>query len=425
MRLPAAEPFRNDLLNLRRMKILRIIARLNVGGPARHVVWLTRALSDDECESRLIAGSVPEGEESMEYFAEEHGVEPVYIREMSRELSPRDVVSLWKVYREIRSFRPDVIHTHTAKAGTIGRAAAFVYRWLTPSILIGKPRSLKIVHTFHGHVFHSYYGAAKTSLFLFIERVLARLVTDRIIVISRQQLDEINGKFGVGRVEQFRVVPLGIDLEPFATASADRQRLRAEWGVADGQLLFGFVGRLTEIKNIPLFIEAVSGLLKVDPDAAAKMKFVIVGDGHLRPELESLAAKMGVGEALFFAGNRTDIPSVYSALDGVVLTSLNEGTPLSLIEAMAAGKPVVSSVVGGVSDLLGAAQEERDGFQRYEHGLGFASGDAGGLQKGLTYLANNEKLRNELGEKGNEFVRGNFSKERLVEDIKALYRELS
>lgn len=407
------------------MKILRIIARLNVGGPARHVVWLTRALNVGEFESRLIAGSVPEGEESMEYFAAENGVEPVYIREMSRELSPRDVVSLWKAFREIRSFRPDVIHTHTAKAGTIGRAAAFVYRWLTPSILIGKPRSLKIVHTFHGHVFHSYYGGAKTSLFLFIERVLARIATDRIIVISRQQLDEINGKFGVGRAEQFRVVPLGIDLEPFAKASADRQRLRAEWSVADGRLLFGFVGRLTEIKNIPLFIEAVSDLIKADPVSAAKMKFVIVGDGHLRPELESLAAKSGIREELFFAGNRTDIPSVYSALDGVVLTSLNEGTPLSLIEAMAAGKPVVSSVVGGVSDLLGALREEHDGVQIYERGLGFASGDAGGLQKGLTYLANNEQLRNELGEKGNEFVRGSFSKERLVEDIKALYRELS
>ena len=314
------------------MKILRIIARLNVGGPARHVVWLTRALNVGEFESRLIAGSVPEGEESMEYFAAENGVEPIYIREMSRELSPRDVVSLWKVYREIRDLRPDVIHTHTAKAGTIGRAAAFGYRWMTPSILIGRPRRLKVVHTFHGHVFHSYYGALKTSLFLFIERVLARLVTDRIIVISRQQLDEINGKFGVGQAEQFRVVPLGIDLEPFANASGDRQRLRTELGVADGQLLFGFVGRLTEIKNIPLLVEAISGLIKADPDTAAKMRFVIVGDGHLRPDLESLAARMGIGEELVFAGNRTDIPSVYSALDGVVLTSLNEGTPLSLIE---------------------------------------------------------------------------------------------
>lgn len=406
------------------MRILRIIARLNVGGPARHVVWLTRALSDDEFESRLIAGSVPEGEESMEYFAEENGVAPLYIREMSRELSPRDVVSLWKIYREMRRFRPDLIHTHTAKAGTIGRAAAFTYRWLTPSLLIGRPRRVRVVHTFHGHVFHSYYGTAKTSLFLFIERFLARLATDRIIVISSQQLDEINGKFGVGLAEQFRVVPLGIDLEPFANASMDRQRLRAEWGVADGQLLFGFVGRLTEIKNVPLLIEAVGGLMKADQAAAAKMRFVIVGDGHLRKELESLARTNGLYQDFIFIGNRADIPAVYSALDAVVLTSLNEGTPLSLIEAMAAGKPVVSSVVGGVPDLLGPVQDEQDGFQVHDRGLGFASGDAAGLQKSLTYLTNNEKLRNELGEKGNEFVRCRYSKERLVEDIKALYREL-
>lgn len=406
------------------MKILRIIARLNVGGPARHVVWLTRELNNDDFESRLIAGSVPEGEENMEYFAAENGVKPVYLREMSRELSPRDVISLFKVYREMRRFKPDLIHTHTAKAGTIGRAAAFIYRWLTPSALIGRPRRVRVVHTFHGHVFHSYYGAAKTSLFLAIERTLARLATDRIVVISQQQLEEINGKFRVGRPKQFRIVPLGIDLEPFSISADQRKTVRAEWGVADGQLLFGFVGRLTEIKNIPLLIEAVGGLTKADPAAAGAMRFVIVGDGHLRPGLEHLADVAGLQNTIIFAGNRTDIPSVYAALDAVVLTSLNEGTPLSLIEAMAAGKPVVASVVGGVRDLLGDQEEELDGFRRYDRGIGFDSGNALALQKSLTYLANSEKLRVELGEKGNEFVRVSYSKERLVEDIKALYREL-
>lgn len=406
------------------MKILRIIARLNVGGPARHVVWLTKALQDDEYSSRLIAGSVPEGEESMEYFAAENGLEPVYLREMSRELSPRDVISLFKVYREMRRFKPDLIHTHTAKAGTIGRAAAFIYRWLTPSALIGRPRRVRVVHTFHGHVFHSYYGAAKTSLFLAIERTLARLATDRIVVISQQQLEEINGKFRVGTPKQFRIVPLGIDLEPFSTSADQRKTVRAEWGVADGHLLFGFVGRLTEIKNIPLLIEAVGGLIKADSAAAGAMRFVIAGDGHLRPELEHLADVAGLQNTIIFAGNRTDTPSVYAALDAVVLTSLNEGTPLSLIEAMAAGKPVVASVVGGVRDLLGEQEEEFDGFRRYDRGIGFDSGNALALQKSLTYLANSEKLRIELGEKGNEFVRVSYSKERLVEDIKALYREL-
>ncbi|MBK9164645.1 MAG: glycosyltransferase [Acidobacteria bacterium] len=406
------------------MKILRIIARLNVGGPARHVVWLTRALEDENYSSRLIAGSVPEGEESMEYFAEENGVEPVYLREMSRELSLRDVISLFKVYRELLRFEPDLIHTHTAKAGTIGRAAAFAYRWLTLSTLVGRPRRVRMVHTFHGHVFHSYYGAAKTSLFLFIERVLARFATDRIVVISRQQLEEINTTFKVGKPKQFKVIPLGIDLEPFDVTLDARSAIRSEWKVADDQLLFGFVGRLTEIKNIPLLIEAMGRLMTTDASLSEKMKFVIVGDGQLRPELEGLVNDAGLDNEIIFAGNRTDIPAVYSALDAVVLTSLNEGTPLSLIEAMAAGKPVISSMVGGVADLLGAFEDDLDGFHRYERGLGFASGDAKGLEMCLNYLGNNEKLRNELGQNGKVFVRKFYSKERLIDDVKALYREL-
>ncbi|MBK9766922.1 MAG: glycosyltransferase [Chloracidobacterium sp.] len=181
------------------MKVLRIIARLNVGGPARHVVWLTRGLEDDEFQSKLIAGTVPVGEEDMGYFASENGVEPIFIPELSRELSIKDGISLFKIYREMSLFSPDIIHTHTAKAGTVGRAAAFLYRWLTPGTIVGRPRRVAVIHTFHGHVFHSYYGVLKTRLFLMIEKVLARVATDRIVTISAQQLDEIHGRFGVGR----------------------------------------------------------------------------------------------------------------------------------------------------------------------------------------------------------------------------------
>ena len=166
------------------MKIVRIIARLNVGGPARHVVFLTEALQDEEFQSKLIAGSVPDGEEDMSFFAAEHGVEPHYIPEMSRELSPKDIVSVIKIFNQIRRERPDIIHTHTAKAGTLGRVAAFLYRWLTWRTLLGRPRKINVVHTFHGHVFHSYYGRAKTALFLGIEKLLARFATQRIVVIS-------------------------------------------------------------------------------------------------------------------------------------------------------------------------------------------------------------------------------------------------
>ncbi len=194
------------------MKILRIIARLNVGGPARHVVWLTKEVQDDEFQSLLIAGTVPGGEEDMAYFAEQHGVKPIFIEEMSRELALRDVVSLYKIYRRIKQEKPDVIHTHTAKAGTVGRIAAFFYRWLTWSTLIGRPRKVFILHTFHGHVFHSYYGKLKTSVFVAIEKILARVATDKIIVISQQQFQEIHHDTGIGRTLQFVVVPLGIDL---------------------------------------------------------------------------------------------------------------------------------------------------------------------------------------------------------------------
>src|SRR5688500_16219471 len=214
------------------MKILRIIARLNVGGPARHVVWLTKRLNDDEFESHLIAGTVPKGEENMNYIADEHGVKPVFIEEMSRELSPGDLISLLKIFREMRRVRPDIVHTHTAKAGTVGRTAAFLYRWLTFGA-----RRVKVIHTFHGHVFHSYYGKLKTRIFLAIEKFLARFATDKIVVISRQQFREIHEEFGVGYADQFEIIPLGIDVEAYAYSDAKRQIFRAELGAKDDEIL--------------------------------------------------------------------------------------------------------------------------------------------------------------------------------------------
>jgi glycosyltransferase involved in cell wall biosynthesis len=404
------------------MKIVRIIARLNVGGPARHVVWLTKELEDREFQSVLLTGTVPEGEEDMNYFAFNNGVEPVYIPEMSRELSPKDVVSLWKVYRRLVRERPDVVHTHTAKAGTIGRAAGFLYRWLTWKTLIGRPRRVKFVHTYHGHVFHSYYGGLKTKIFLFIEKSLALLATDKIVVISRQQLDEIHGRFGVGRAEQFEVVRLGIDLEPFADSRAKRRFLREEIGAADDEILVGFVGRLTEIKNVPMLLEAAR--LYRENRAPVKLKFVVIGDGHLRPALEKEAAALGLSDTVKFLGNREDADIFYAGLDIVALTSLNEGTPLSLIEAMACEKAVISTSVGGVVDLLGEIETEKDGFVVCRRGLRTASGDHESFYKGLIYLAENEALRDRTSAAGKRFIEENYSKERLVGDIKRLYEKL-
>lgn len=406
------------------MKILRIIARLNVGGPARHVVWLTKELQDNEFQSVLIAGKVPDGEEDMAYFANENGVEPIFIDQMSRELSLDDLNVLLKIYRLIKFERPDIIHTHTAKAGTIGRAAAFLYRWLTWATLIGKPRKVKIVHTFHGHIFHSYYGKLKIKIFLVIEKVLAWIATDRIIVLTKQQYEEIHEKYGVGKAKQFEVVPLGIDLREFRSSQENGEVFRNEIKAGNGEIVVGFVGRLTEIKNLSLLLKVAEIYQEQQNSATPRLKFVIIGDGHLRVELEKEADKVGVRGLVTFLGNRTDAGRFYAGLDIVALTSLNEGTPLSLIEAMASGTPVISTAVGGVIDLLGEICEENKGFQVCERGIGIESNFAGGFYNGLIYLAKNEKLRGRLAGSGKEFVETQYAKARLISDIKSLYGDL-
>ncbi|MEP7038865.1 MAG: glycosyltransferase [Acidobacteriota bacterium] len=406
-----------------KIKIVRIIARLNVGGPARHVVWLTKELQDDEFQTALITGNVPDGEEDMTYFAAENGVAPVFIEEMSRELSLKDVISLWKIFRQIRREKPDIIHTHTAKAGTVGRAAGFLYRWLTPRTLIGKPRRVKLVHTYHGHIFHSYYGNLKTKIFLFIEKMLARLATDKIVVISNQQFQEIHEKFGVGKKKQFEIIPLGIDVEIFADWKAKRHILREEIGAKSNEILVGLVGRLTEVKNHALFLKIVK-LYKENANFP-KLKFVVIGDGHLRKKIENEAETLGVKDLVVFVGNRNDADVFYAGLDIVALTSFNEGTPLSLIEAMANEKPVISTSVGGVIDLLGKIKQEKENFQICERGLRAASNDANGFYNGLIYLANDENLRKSLADNGKHFIETEYSKERLVRDIKNLNRKLT
>lgn len=408
---------------IKKMKIIRIIARLNVGGPARHIILLTKEFQSDDFESVLLAGNVPEGEEDMSYLASENAVEPIYIKEMSREISLLDVVSLWKIYRRIQREKPDIIHTHTAKAGTVGRAAGFLYRWLTWGTLLGKPRRLRIVHTFHGHIFHSYYGKAKTQVFIIIEKLLARFASDKIIVISAQQFREIHEEFGVGKREQFEIIPLGIDLETFSDGHSKQMVLREEIGAADDELLVGIVGRLTEVKNHSLFLKAAK-LCREKPDAP-KMRFLIIGDGHLREEIEREAQTLGIKDLVAFLGNRNDTDVFYSGLDLVALTSLNEGTPLSLIEAMACEKAVISTQVGGVADLLGDVKEKKGNFQICERGIAVASEDAESFADGLIHLANDASLRAALGGEGKTFVEAQYGKARLINDMKKFYRELT
>lgn len=389
-------------------RIIRIIARLNVGGPAKHVVWLTAGLQDSNYRSLLVTGSVPAGEEDMGYFADDSGVKPFYIPEMSREISLKDAVTVWKLFRLLLRERPDIVHTHTAKAGTVGRVAGFFYRWLTPGTLAGKPRQCKFVHTYHGHVFHSYYGRGTTRVFLTIERLLARLVTDRLVVVSAQQGAEIGNDFRVGRQGQIKVIPLGLDLSLFADHASRRAPFRQELGIDDETILVGIVGRLTEIKNHQMFLNSVARL-KDQP----ALRFVVIGDGSLRQSLQEQARSLGLESKVVFTGGRRDPEYFYPALDIVALTSLNEGTPLTLIEAMANARPCVATAVGGVVDLLAD-----------DRGICVPRGDEEAFAAALQRLARDGQLQKELGARGLEFVQRVYPKERLVEDIKRLYGEL-
>src|SRR5215468_6853980 len=204
------------------IRVVRIIDRLNIGGPAKHVTWLTAGLNPERFETTLITGVVPAGEGDMSYFARAAGVSPLVIEEMSRELSLGDMVVLFKILRELFRLKPHIVHTHKAKAGAVGRLAATIYKWLTPSALRLRPRRLGVIHTYRGHIFHSYYGAAKTRLFLANERALARFCADRIVAVSERQRDEICGAFKVGRPDQFAVVPLGIDFDEIGSRRALR-----------------------------------------------------------------------------------------------------------------------------------------------------------------------------------------------------------
>jgi glycosyltransferase involved in cell wall biosynthesis len=282
---------------------------------------------------------------------------------------------------------------------------------------------------------------------LTIEKILARTATDRIVVISRQQYREIHEQFGVGRAGQFKVIPLGLELGAFAGWRERREAARAELGAVGARdILVGIVGRLTEIKNHKLFIKAAAMYLErhASPESEAHnsarhVRFVIIGDGHLRPELEMEARAFDIEEHVIFTGMRADPENFYAALDICALTSLNEGTPLTLIEAMANARPVVATAVGGVVDLLGDAFEVASlhigeggknlagtlGYTFCERGVRVRTNDAEAFCEALAFLIADEDLRREMGERGQAFVAEHYSKERLVKDVLNLYSELS
>jgi glycosyltransferase involved in cell wall biosynthesis len=384
------------------VKILRVIARLNMGGPALHVAYLTEGLRQRGYETVLVAGTLARGEDSMAFVAAARDVEIVQIDQLGREISPlRDLVATVRLARLIRKERPQILHTHTAKAGTVGRVAA---------VLAGpRHRPPIIVHTFHGHVLRGYFGPLRSRFFRQLERWLATKTT-ALIAVSPQVRDDLVA-LGVAPKERFVVIRLGIELgERVAANSNGRADNRRYLGIPGDRFAVGWIGRMTAVKRTDDILVAFKRLRDSGIDAV----LCLVGDGPDRPELERRAHELGVIRDTVFLGYQEDVAPFYSAFDALILPSSNEGTPVSAIEALAAGRPVVATRVGGVPDVV------RDG----EDGFLVEAGDTNELADRLEQLARDPALRERMGREGRERVLPRYAVDRLVEDIDELYRSL-
>lgn len=384
----------------RPIRVLRVIARLNVGGPALHVTYLTRGLAERGYEATLVAGDVARGEESMAFVAEQAGVEVVRLPGLSRELSPlRDPIAAIRLAKIIRRVRPDVVHTHTAKAGAVGRFA---------TLLAGLRRRPVVVHTFHGHVLRGYFGRVGTTAFRVIETILAR-ATDRLIAVSPEVRDELV-RLRVAPEAKFSIVRLGIELEQRVAFDGDVAELRRRHGIPRDTFVVGWFGRMTAVKQTDDLLAALTGLRGRGIDAL----LLLVGDGDDRTRLEERAQAVGVARSVLFLGYQQSVAPWFAICDAVVLTSASEGTPVTIIEALAAGRAVVATKVGGVSDVV---DEGETGFL-------VRPGDTHTLAERLEILARDPERRAEMGRLGRERVLRRYGVRRLVDDVDALYREL-
>jgi len=379
-----------------KIKVVRIITRMNIGGPARQAVLLSSELGKKDFDCVLLTGSLPSNEGDMSYLTKESGVEPLVISEIGREISfLNDLSGLFNVYNVIKKEKPHIVHTHTAKAGTIGRLAAK---------MAGVP---VIIHTFHGHVFHSYFNSLKTKFFLAVERLLTSM-TDKIVVISEKQKNEIKYYLGLKSDAKLALIPLGFDLRKFLT-DKDENTLREKLDIPKDTLVIGIVGRLTAIKNHKMFLEAAREIKRRNEGRA--IKFLICGDGELKGDLTKLSADLGLQDDVMFTGWRKDIDALYRIMDIAALTSLNEGTPVSIIEALASAKPAVVTDVGGIRDIV---EDGKSGFI-------VPSGDIRAFTEAMTVLINDKDKREKFGIYGREYICRKHSKERLINSIQDLY----
>ena len=389
-------------------RVLRIINRLNLGGPTYNAAYLSKYM-EPEFETLLVSGMKDDAEESSEFIVKNLDLHPVYMPEMYRELNPfRDYKSYYKIRKLIEEFKPDIVHTHAAKAGAVGRLAA-------------SHSGVKvIIHTFHGHVFHSYFGAVKTRMFLEIERYLAKRTT-KIVTLSQIQKQELSETYKVAPAEKFEIIPLGFDLRKFEEGQIEkRKKFRTEYNLDEEEIAIGIVGRLVPIKNHELFLKA---LKIVSETTTKKVRAFIIGDGEERTKIESLAQSLGLKfnnqnlrekNVLTFTSWIKDIDVSNAGMDIIALTSNNEGTPVSLIEAQASGKPIVSTNVGGIENIV----------IENETALLSPVGDVNAFTKNLLRLVEDEEMRINFSKKGSDFVRNKFSYQRLCTDMAKLYNSL-
>lgn len=390
-------------------RVLHIINRLNLGGPTNIVAFLTRYLKP-EFETQLISGMIDETEESSEFIVREHGLEPIYIPEMYRDINLiQDRKAYKKIKNIIQEFKPDIVHTHAAKSGTLGRLAAINCK--VPIIL----------HTFHGHVFHSYFGKLKTRMFLEIERYLAAR-TSRIIAISERQKKELGLIFKVAPLNKIEVIPLGFDLDPFQQNQQEkRTQFRNYFMIDEDEIVVSIIGRLVPIKNHKLFIDAMKIVFE---NTKKRVRAFIIGDGEERTNIENYIIASGIDYVLFneqqrrapftFTSWRKDIDCVIAGSDIIALCSFNEGTPVSLIEAQAANKPIVTTRVGGITDVVIPGQTALISSKK----------SVSNFARNLFMLIEDNERRKIMGDKGHDFVSSKFSYPRLIKDTADLYNKL-